>query len=332
MATAQAFPFPDLFSQKQNQVTPKEALNYASGLIDRSKYDEAIRYIAKTRLPPVERAVDWQLAMQEEFLRLLIYQGHQRKAQTLLPRALARAKALQNPALTMKFTYWSGVLAIWENQPAADQMHQAYKLATELGDEPFLVGLALQGLGQVPELGSVREVYLEEALSMLQLAGFEKNPQQPFLEAQTLNSLAIYYGLLDDLVSAKSIFEETIDLAKRIGDVRRLAGTMINYASLCYLDQKDHEISLVGRGMLQEAVRLSDSIQALEYSMVGHYVLADYYERRGNHKPALTHFRSVYELKKKRGMLSGEQATTCEEVLGLGKSLMESKGSNETCT
>ena len=157
----------------------------------------------------------------------------------------------------------------------------------------------------LPEFIGSQESFLKEALRLVSNA--DKSTDQSFLELQVLNALGVFYGLIGENNLCKEILENCISKAKKLGDKRRAAGSMINLANLYYLDiNQSPETQLIGRSMLQESIKLSEEIECIEYSTIGNLLLAEYYFNRGKSSQSLPYYEKVYTLQQKRGIITNQ--------------------------
>lgn len=290
------------------------ALDYLISLVNQSKYELAIEYLARLNISSLKTAREWDLLILEAFVRLMVYQGYHKKALPLIIRSLNRANQIQNSSIMAQLLYWQGIVSLALKKPYQEFFDQAFEI-TNKNDECNLniKNQAILGMSLLDESIENREKILLHALKIANNT-MEENPTQRYQYAHILNSLGIYYGLLRD---ERSIyyFEKVIILAKKIGDKRRLGGSLINHANLNFLSYSNPELNLIGKGMLQEATKLCEEIEALEYAALGHRSLVEYYQHKGRREQALIHLTSLASIELKRELLNTEQIKQITELL-----------------
>ncbi len=300
--------------ESSTTVNKDDVLSYINQLINRSSFTEAINYISKIKLPAIAFADEFNLAVMEQFVKLLIYQGYHLKAETIIEKAKNRAFDLYMSNCSSDLLDIYIKLAIWESN-IKQTLKRAYPSISifdaldnyfdQITNDLTRAQVLLQA-SHLPEFIGSQESFLKEAMSLVINA--PKSSTQLFLELQVLNSLGVFYGLIGETSSCKEILEECISKAKELGDKRRIAGSMINLANLYYLDtNQTSETQLIGRNILQESLKLSDEIECVEYSTITNLLLAEYYFKRGKSSQSLPYYEKVYDLQLKRGIMAQQE-------------------------
>lgn len=309
----------DLYESQDS--SQEKVIEYLTLLIHRSKFNSAIEYITKIHPPSIKIAEKWDLQVIEAFVRLMIYQGYHNKVLNVVDQALIRASEIDSNKLLLSFNYWRGIIALALKQSSYSYLFKAYNLGKDLIDYPLYQSQALLGFSMLPEAIGHREEILLKSLYVLQ--DHQKNEFAfSYQKAHVMNSLGIFYGLLQNYESSSFYFNQAITLAKSNDDKRRLAGSLINYANLNFLmNQNDPEILLIGRGMLKEAIKILEDIECLDYLALAHKSLADYYYSKDRKQEALAHITSVATIELKRDVLSELQLKEAVKLLSTFRKL-----------
>jgi tetratricopeptide (TPR) repeat protein len=300
--------------ETSESVSYTDVLSYISQLINKSHFNEAINYISQIKLPAITFADEFNLSIMEQFIRLLIYQGYHIKAESIIEKAKSRALDLylakENSEILniyVKFNIWDSIVRQtlkreFPSVPIFESLDHYFELIT---DDLVKAHVYLQASHLFEFIGS-QEHFLKEALRLV--SNTPRSENQAYIEIQILNALGVFYGLIGDLQICKDIFEETISKAKTLGDKRRVAGSMINIANIYYLDNNQTpETQLIGKGMLQESLKLSEEIDCVEYATIANLLLAEYYFKRGKSSQSLPYYEKVYSLQTKRGIIANQE-------------------------
>lgn len=302
------------FESSTTGVSQQDILNYISQLINKSSFNEAIDYISKLKLPAITFANYFNLAIMEQFIKLLVYQGYHLKAESIIDKAKNRALDLylvnEEPKLLnlyVKFCIWDSTVknALKKDYPSVPIFESLDNYFDRLTDNLVKVRVLLQASHLHDFIGS-QEAFLKEAFKLV--SNSPKSSSQAFLELQVMNALGVFYGLIGEMSLCKDILEECISKAKELGDKRRIAGSMINLANLYYLEaNQTPETQLIGRNLLQEGTKLSEDIECIEYATIGYLLLAEYFFKRGKSSQSLPYYEKVYDLQLKRGILANQE-------------------------
>lgn len=294
-------------------VSKIDVLAYLTEAINKSHFTDAIDYITKLKLPAIAYADEFNLSVMEQFIKLLIYEGYHLKAESIIEKAKNRAldlylstdnKILIN--LYVKFNIWDSIVkqTLKRPYPSIPIFESLDNYFDQITDDTVKAHVYLQASHLNEFIGS-QENFLKEALKIISNA--PKSLEQPYLEIQIMNALAVFYGLVGDISPCKDILEECISKAKELGDKRRVAGSMMNLANLYYFDMdQSTEAQLIGRNLLQESIKISEDIECVEYATIGNLLLAEYYFKRGKSSQSIPFYEKVYELQTKRGMLNSQ--------------------------
>jgi tetratricopeptide (TPR) repeat protein len=225
-----------------------------------------------------------------------------------------RAFDLELVNLYSKLNVWESVIKKTLNQPYASvPIFESLDIFFDDINNDLVKVMVLLQASQLPDFIASQEHFLQESRRILSITPKKHDPNYPYIEVSLLNSMGVFHGLLGDLKTCKSLFESTISRAKEIGDMRRVAGSMTNLAYLYFLDSSmTPESQLMGRGLLQESLKLSEKIGALEYTMITNLHLAEYYKNRGKSKLALPYYKKIYEIQQQRGLI--EQITKIDDI------------------
>ena len=287
----------------------REVLNYIKLMINKSMFSQAIEYINQIKLPPISFSTKFHLNIMEQFIKLLIYQGYIKKAESVVIKVKNRAFDLELVDLYNKLNVWDSVIKKSLNQSYASvPIFESLDIFYDDIEDDLVKVMILLTASHLPDFIASQEHFLTEANRILSETKNKSVPDYPYIKTTVMNAMGVFQGLLGDIHGCKSILEATIDEAKEIGDVRRTAGSMTNLAYLYFLDgSMTPESQLMGRSMLQDSIKLSEEIGALEYQMITNLHLAEYYKNRGKAKLAIPYYNRVYEIQKQRGIMEGNE-------------------------
>lgn len=295
-------------------VSKIDVIRYIRQSVNRSSYSDVIDYIGQLKLPAIAFADEFNLSVMEQFIKLLIYQGYHLKAESIIEKAKNRALDLylssENPDLLnlyIKLSIWDcSVKNTLKRSYPSIPIFEALDNYFDLISDDLIKAQVLLQASHLHEFIGSQESFLKEALKLASNA--PKSPDQAYVELQVLNSLGVFYGLIGDINLCQEILEDCISKAKELGDKRRVAGSMINLANLYYLDSNQTpETHLIGRNLLQEAVKKSENIECIEYATIGNLLLAEYYFKRGKSSQSLPYYEKVYDYQLKRGILANQE-------------------------
>jgi tetratricopeptide (TPR) repeat protein len=303
-------------SMEPKTESKEKILVYINLLINRSRFKTALDFISQIHFPSLKIVQKWDLQILEAFIKLLIYQGFYNKALTLVNRSLVRAREIKQNDIISILLFWRGKIRLTLKDSYHFDFYEAFELAKDLTENPILQSQTLLGLTFLSESIDKREEILLNALKVLKSNENSLTDMSiQYQEAQVLNALGIYYGLIGNNKLSSDYFNHCIELAKTLGDQRRIAGALLNHATLNFLkDRSDPEITLIGRSMIQKSIRISEQIDSHEYAALGYGNLADYYHKRKRSKETLSCLMKVYELQIKREIINTQQA---EHILSL---------------
>lgn len=302
-------------TSRLNTISKDDILLYIKSLINKSMFSEAIDYIGKIKLPAIAYADEFNLAVMEQFIKLLVYQGYHLKAETIIEKAKNRALDLylmknedqELLNLYIKFNIWESTIkqALKKSYPSIPIFESLDNYFESISDDLVKAQVYLQASHLHEFIGS-QESFLKESFRLV--SGTPKSQNQAFLEVQIMNALGVFYGLIGEVNTCKDILEDCITKATDLGDRRRVAGSMLNLANLYYFDMENSpETQLIGRSMIQESIKISEEIECVEYATIGNLLLAEYYFKRGKSSQSLPYYEKVYELQTKRGIISNQE-------------------------
>ena len=158
---------------------------------------------------------------------------------------------------------------------------------------------ALDGLGTVAHsLGNYAEAldYGRRALELFRKADDRLG------EARALNDIGLVYQSQGKLDEALECHERSLELRREFGNKHAQTTSLINLARL-HLERDDPDNAL---GVLHPALTLAMEIEAKPRIAQANLALAEAYERKGDHKWALEHYRVYYRVMEE---VSGDEAS-----------------------
>jgi len=305
MATFQSYNEQSYELSSHQSYSKTDVITYISQMINRSKFNDAISYIAQIKIPSIAYANEFYLNILEQLVKLMIYQGYQLKAEKIIEKARDRAFELELFDLYVKFNIWDSMVkqSLKRSYPSVPIFESLDNYYDDLTDDLLKSQLYLQA-SHLNDFIASQESFLKESYKLVTNGQTTRSNEQPYVEAAITNSLGVFYGLIGENEKCKNFLELSIAKGKTIGDKRRVAGSMTNLANLHYLEpQKAPETHLIGRSMIQESIKISEEIQCFEYAMIGNLLLAEYYQKRGKTTLSVPYYDNVYKLQIVRGIV-----------------------------
>jgi len=110
---------------------------------------------------------------------------------------------------------------------------------------------------------------------------------------KNLESLANIYENLNDTKKARDLYEQALSIVIEKGIITEKAGLLISLGSISLAGKKFDQAITNGKA----ALKVSDSLSILEFSMYAHELLAKAYKETGNFQQAYDHIAMVDQLK-----------------------------------
>lgn len=302
---------------KNYKYSEKEIFDYIQLMINKSMFSNAIEYINDIKLPPISFSTEFHLNVMEQFIKLLIYQGYYKKAESVIIKIKNRVFDLELVDLYVKLNIWDSIIKknLKKSYASVPLFESLDIFFDDIEDEIIKAMVYLQA-SHLPEFIASQENFLKESYKIISKA--PKSANQPYTELAVMNSLGVFNGLIGNLSTCKSILEKTIQKSNAIGDIRRESGSMTNLAYLYLLDPTmTPESHLMGRSMLQESLHLSEKVGALEFQSISNLHLAEYYKHRGKANLGMPYYNKVYDLQQKRGVIDKNEKL--DEILGINQ-------------
>ena len=196
----------------------REILNYIKLMINKSMFSQAIEYINQIKLPPIPFSTKFHLNIMEQFIKLLVYQGYMKKAESIIIKVKNRAFDLELVNLYTRLNVWDSVVKKSLNQQYASvPIFESLDIFFEdIDDDLVKIMVLLQG-SHLPDFIASQEHFLQETQRILLETSQKTDPDFPYIETTVLNSMGVFLGLIGDLHGCKSTLEQCINKAKEIG-------------------------------------------------------------------------------------------------------------------
>jgi tetratricopeptide (TPR) repeat protein len=142
--------------------------------------------------------------------------------------------------------------------------------------------------------------YLEKALDLA-----KDDEEFRYLKANTLHELGISYANQGEVAQAIALYEESLELTRKIGDVLGKAATLHEIAGI-YADRGEVAKAIA---FYQESLELKEQIGDVQGKAATLHQLAGIYADRGEVAKAIAFYEESLELKENIGNLQGKAAT-----------------------